>query len=152
MLNKIILIGRLGKDPELKVSNSGQNYCDFSIATTKTWKDKQNQKQEKTSWHYCRAWGNLSQMIHQYFTKGTLAFLEGEYETGRVASDDGSERFYARVRVDIARILNKPAGQDQNYQNNSPRTGNDTRRMDPSHQQNYNQQNFNDYQADDIPF
>ncbi|MEK7149162.1 MAG: single-stranded DNA-binding protein [Patescibacteria group bacterium] len=79
-LNKIFLLGRLTRDPELRQTPAGQSVCTFSIATNRTWMD-QGQKQEKVEFHNIVAWGKLAEICHQYLTKGRLVLIEGRIET-----------------------------------------------------------------------
>ncbi len=80
-LNKAMLIGRLGRDPETRYTNSGSAVANFSIATTDTWKDKQGQKQERTEWHNIVAWGRLADFAQNYLKKGKLIYVEGRLQT-----------------------------------------------------------------------
>lgn len=80
-LNKVMLIGRLGKDPEIRYTNSGSAVANFSMATTDTWKDKQGQKQERTEWHNIVAWGRLADFSQNYLKKGKLIYVEGRLQT-----------------------------------------------------------------------
>ena len=89
-LNKVMLIGRLGQEPELKDVNNSQ-VANFSIATNNTWKDDSGQKQEKTEWHNCSAWGNLANLVVTYLHKGSQVYAEGSIET-QTYEKDGEER------------------------------------------------------------
>jgi single-strand DNA-binding protein len=80
-LNKVMLIGRLGRDPEIRYTNSGSAVANFSMATTDTWKDKQGQKQERTEWHNIVAWGRLADFSQNYLKKGKLIYVEGRLQT-----------------------------------------------------------------------
>lgn len=75
-VNKVILLGRLGQDPELKYTPGGAAVCNFSMATTEAWTDKQGAKQEKTEWHRIVVWGKLAELCNQYLAKGRQAFVE----------------------------------------------------------------------------
>ncbi len=80
-LNKVMLIGRLGRDPETRYTNSGSAVANFSIATTETWKDKQGQKQERTEWHNIVCWGPQADFAQNYLKKGRLIYVEGRLQT-----------------------------------------------------------------------
>ncbi|MCZ6472545.1 MAG: single-stranded DNA-binding protein [SAR324 cluster bacterium] len=80
-LNKVMLIGRLGRDPEIRYTNSGSAVANFSLATTDTWKDKGGQKQERTEWHNIVAWGRLADFSQNYLKKGKLIYVEGRLQT-----------------------------------------------------------------------
>ncbi|MEE8396526.1 MAG: single-stranded DNA-binding protein [bacterium] len=80
-MNKVMLIGRLGKDPEVRYTNSGSAVANFSVATTDTWKDKSGQKQERTEWHNVVVWARLADFAQNYLKKGKLIYLEGRLQT-----------------------------------------------------------------------
>ena len=97
-VNKVILLGRLGMDAELKVTQGGQSYANFSLATSETWKDKEGNKQEKTEWHRCTMWGDRAKNLAQYLTKGKMLYVEGSLET-RTYEKDGEKRYATGVKV-----------------------------------------------------
>ena len=74
-INKVLLIGRLGQDPELKYTPSGTPVCNFSLATSENWADKNGQKQERTEWHRVVVWGKLAELCNKYLAKGRQAYL-----------------------------------------------------------------------------
>lgn len=91
-LNKVQLIGRLTRDPELRTTPSGQTVTSISIATNRTWNDKSGQKQEKSEFHNIVLWGRLAEIAGQYLTKGQEAYFEGRLETRSYTGKDGVER------------------------------------------------------------
>jgi single-strand DNA-binding protein len=91
-LNKVQLIGRLTRDPELRTTPSGQTVTSISIATNRTWNDKSGQKQEKSEFHNIVIWGRLAEIAGQYLTKGQEAYFEGRLETRTYTGKDGVER------------------------------------------------------------
>lgn len=91
-LNKVQLIGRLTRDPELRTTPSGQTVTSISIATNRTWNDKAGQKQEKSEFHNIVIWGRLAEIAGQYLTKGQEAYFEGRLETRTYTGKDGVER------------------------------------------------------------
>ena len=92
-VNKVILIGRLGKDPELKYTASGTPFCRFSMATDDTWNDKTSgERQEKTEWHNIVVWDRLAEICNQYLTKGKLIYIEGRLQTREWDDQDGNKR------------------------------------------------------------
>ena len=103
-LNKCMLIGRLGKEPEVKFTNSGQQVANFSIATSEKWNDKSGQKQEKTEWHNIVIWGNLAEVAKNYLHKGSLAYFEGKLQT-RSWEKDGVKRYTTEVVVFAIQLL-----------------------------------------------
>lgn len=91
-LNKVQLIGRLTRDPEIRTTPSGQTVATVSIATNRTWMDKAGQKQEKSEFHNIVIWGRLAEIAGQYLTKGQEAYFEGRLETRTYTGKDGVER------------------------------------------------------------
>jgi single-strand DNA-binding protein len=81
MLNKVLLIGNLGRDPEVRSTPSGQPVASFSLATSRRWKDKNGQRQEQTEWHNIVVWGRQAEIAGQYLTKGKQIFVEGRIQT-----------------------------------------------------------------------
>ena len=105
-VNKVILLGRLGGDPELKYTPSGAPVCNFSLATSETWNDKSGQKQEKTEWHRIVVWGKLAELCNQYLKKGRQAYLEGRIQTR--SWDDkatGSKRYATEVMATTIQFI-----------------------------------------------
>lgn len=99
-LNKVILIGNLGRDPELKMTQSGTALCKFSIATTETWKNAQGEKQSKTEWHNITVWGKQAEVAEKYLTKGKQVLIEGKIEYGKYTDDKGVERNTVTIRCE----------------------------------------------------
>jgi len=97
-LNKAMIIGRLGKDPELKYSQNGSAYCNFSVATSETWKDKQSgEKKESTEWHNVVMFGRIAEVAGEYLHKGSLAYFEGPLQTDSYEKD-GVKRYSTKLR------------------------------------------------------
>ena len=99
-VNKVILVGRLGKDPELKYTASGTPFCRFSMATDDVWNDKASgERQEKTEWHNIVAWDRLAEICNQYLTKGKLIYIEGSLQTREWDDQEGNKRRTTEVRA-----------------------------------------------------
>ena len=99
-VNKVILVGRLGKDPELKYTASGTPFCRFSMATDDVWNDKASgERQEKTEWHNIVAWDRLAEICNQYLTKGRLVYIEGSLQTREWDDQDGNKRRTTEIRA-----------------------------------------------------
>lgn len=97
-VNKVTLLGRVGKDPELKYTQGGQAYARFSVATSKKWKDKQGAWQEKTEWHNIVVWGNTAEKyVGPYVKKGASIYIEGELQTTSIADDQGNKRYNTSI-------------------------------------------------------
>ena len=92
MLNKVILIGRLGRDPEVRYMPNGEAVCNFSIATDESWKDAQGQKQTRTEWHNITMYRKQAEIAGQYLKKGGLVYLEGRIQSRKYQGKDGIER------------------------------------------------------------
>ena len=91
-LNKVILIGRLGRDPETRYMPNGDAVCNFSIATDESWKDKNGQRQTRTEWHAVTLYRKLAEIAAQYLQKGSLVYLEGKIQSRKYTGKDGIER------------------------------------------------------------
>ena len=110
-LNKVILIGNLGKDPEVRYTPGGDAVCNFSIATTETWKDKAGEKQEDTQWHNCTAWRRLGEICGEYLKKGSQVYIEGKMKTRKYTDKNGVEKYATEVIVDEMKMLGaRPEG------------------------------------------
>lgn len=99
-LNRVQLIGNLGQDPEVRYTNSGKAVCNFSLATTHTWKDADGNSQDKTEWHKVVAWGKLAEICSQHLTKGRMVFVEGRLQTRKWQGQDGADRYTTEVVID----------------------------------------------------
>jgi single-strand DNA-binding protein len=98
MVNKVILLGNVGKAPEVRHLESGAVVAKFSLATSEKWKDKQGNKQEETEWHDCEVWEGLAKVVEQYVTAGTKLYLEGKIKT-ESWEKDGVKQYRKKVRV-----------------------------------------------------
>jgi len=98
-MNKVILIGRLGKDPELRTLESGASVANFSLATNEKYKDRNGEYQERTEWHNCTAWGKRAEVIEKYVQKGQHLIVEGKINTDKWTDSDGNERRSTKIVV-----------------------------------------------------
>ncbi len=115
-LNKVQLIGRLTRDPEIRTTPSGQTVATIGIATNRTWNDKAGQKQEKSEFHNIVIWGRLAEIAGQYLTKGQEAYFEGRLETRSYTGKDGVERKTTDIVAENMQMGSRAAGAS-----NSPR-------------------------------
>lgn len=135
-VNKVIVLGRVGQDPELKYTPSGQAVCNFSVATSESW-TKEGQKQEKTEWHRVVVWGKLGELCNQYLAKGRQVFLEGKLQTRSWEDKDGKKLYTTEVVATSVQFLGgsqgggKPASDDSSPDDSMGES---------------------DFSADDIPF
>ncbi len=109
-LNIVILVGRLTKAPELKTLPSGQTVCNFSVATSRVWKDKEGNKQEKADFFNCIAWAKTGELIAQYFVKGQLIGVQGRLENRTWEKPDGNKGYATDIVVDKFEFGAKPGG------------------------------------------
>lgn len=96
-VNKVILIGNLGQDPEVRYSASGNPVANFSIATSESWNDKNGQRQERTEWHRIVVWGKLAELCGEYLAKGRQAYVEGRLQTRSWEDRDGNKRYTTEI-------------------------------------------------------
>jgi single-strand DNA-binding protein len=111
-INKVILIGRLGKDPEIRFMPNGEGVANFSIATSESWKDKAGEKQEKTEWHNCVAYRKLAEIIGEYLKKGSELYIEGKLTTEKYAKD-GVTRYATKIIVNDMKMLGGKAAKSE---------------------------------------
>ena len=104
-VNKVILLGNLGKDPELKVTTGGSAVCNFSIATSEKYTDSSGQLQEKTEWHRIVVWGKAAENAAKYLKKGKSAWIEGKLSTRSWDDSTGQKRFQTEVIADDVRYM-----------------------------------------------
>ena len=102
---KVILIGNLGKDPEVRYAASGTAVCNFSLATTRQWKDKQGETQKETEWHKVSAFGRTAEVCGEYLKKGAQVYVEGRLQTRKWQDKEGADRYTTEVICDQMQML-----------------------------------------------
>ncbi|OGR05992.1 MAG: single-stranded DNA-binding protein, partial [Deltaproteobacteria bacterium RIFOXYD12_FULL_50_9] len=110
MVNKVILIGNLGKTPEVRYSQSGTAIASFNVATTETWKDAKGDKQELTEWHRIVAFGRLGEICGEYLDKGSKVFIEGKLQTRKWDDKDGTTRYTTEIVAREMKMLSPRNG------------------------------------------
>lgn len=110
MVNKVIIIGNLGKDPEVRFTPNGQAVAKFPVATTEKWKDQQGQLQERTEWHNVVVWGKQAENCGQYLAKGRQVFVEGRIQTRNYDDKDGNKRYITEIVARDVRFLGGGGG------------------------------------------
>lgn len=115
-LNKAMLIGNLGRDPELKHTPSGDPVCNFSIATSESWTDKGGTRQERTEWHNIVAWRKLAEICQKYLAKGRPVYIEGRIQSREYEAKDGGKRRVTEIVADKMVML----GSKQGLQDSEP--------------------------------
>lgn len=113
-VNRVILIGNLGKDPETRYAPSGDAMCNITVATSESWKDKQSgEKKELTEWHRVAFFGKLAEIAGQYLKKGSQVYIEGSLRTRKWTDKDGVERYTTEISADTMKMLgSKSDGSD----------------------------------------
>jgi len=99
-LNKVILIGNLGRDPEMKMTQAGHPFAKFSLATTETWKGQSGEKKSKTEWHEVVVWGKLAEIAEKYLHKGKQVMVEGSIRYQEVVDQNKAKRKYTSINCD----------------------------------------------------
>ena len=117
-VNKVIIVGNLGKDPETRYAPSGDAVTNIVVATTETWKDKASgEKREATEWHRVVFFGKLAEIAGQYLKKGSQVYLEGKLKTRKWQDKDGQDRYTTEINADEMKMLgSKGDGQQQEGQ------------------------------------
>jgi single-strand DNA-binding protein len=127
MLNKVMLIGNLGRDPEVRSTASGQQVANFTLATNRRWTDKSGQRQEQTEWHHIVVWGKQAEIAAQYLTKGKQIYVEGRLQTR--SWDDrqsGQKRYATEVICENFFMLGQRGGGGPDVESAAPATGGPT--------------------------
>ncbi|MDA0941381.1 MAG: single-stranded DNA-binding protein [Proteobacteria bacterium] len=104
-VNKVILMGNLGKDPEVRFMPNGDAVCNFSIATTDSWKDKAGERQEKTEWHNIVIYRRLAEIAGEYLKKGRPVYIEGRLQTRKWQTKEGQDRYTTEIIADSMQML-----------------------------------------------
>ncbi len=128
-VNKVILVGALGRDPETRYATSGDAICNFSMATSESWKDKASgEKKEKTEWHRISSFGKLAEICGEYLKKGSQVYVEGKLQTRKWQNKEDKDQYTTEVVIDRMQMLGgKPSGEsapkDQPAANKSGKGG-----------------------------
>ena len=109
-VNKVILVGNLGRDAELRYTPGGAAVATLNLATTEIWNDKEGQRQEKTEWHRVILWGKQAETLNQYLQKGKQIYVEGRLQTRQWDDKDGNKRYTTEVRGDRVVLLSSGGG------------------------------------------
>ena len=161
-VNKVILVGNLGRDPEVRYMPNGEAVCNFSIATTDSWKDKSGAKQERTEWHNIVMYRKLAEIAGEYLKKGRPVYVEGRLQTRKWQTKEGQDRYTTEIIADQMQMLGgrdgggsnasydggMDQGSDSDY-NQAPSQG--QARQAPAAKPATSGSGFDDFE-DDIPF
>ncbi|MFQ5355879.1 MAG: single-stranded DNA-binding protein [Mariprofundaceae bacterium] len=110
MLNKVMLIGNLGADPETRFTKDGTCVCNLNLATTEKFKSRTGEPQERTEWHRVVMWGRLGEIANQYLSKGSRIYVEGKIETRKWQDRDGNDRYTTDIRANEMKMLGGGSG------------------------------------------
>lgn len=147
-VNKVIILGRLGQNPELKYTPSGMPVCNFTVATSESWADKAGQKQERTEWHRIVVWGKLAELCNQYLTKGRQAFIEGGLQTRSWDDKSGQKRYTTEIVAKTVQFIGGQTGVGAPKDNSEAAPSYETSMVN----QEYDISTDTNFTADDIPF
>lgn len=109
-VNKVILVGNLGRDAELRYTPGGAAVATLNMATTEVWNDKSGQRQEKTEWHRVILWGKQAESLQEYLTKGKQIYVEGRLQTRQWDDKDGNKRYTTEIKADRITLLGGGGG------------------------------------------
>ena len=109
-VNKVILVGNLGRDAELRYTPGGAAVATLNLATTEVWNDKGGQRQEKTEWHRIVLWGKQAESLQEYLTKGKQIYVEGRLQTRQWDDKDGNKRYTTEIKADRITLLGGGGG------------------------------------------
>lgn len=150
-VNKVIIVGRLGQDPEMKAVGQGATVTRLNVATSETWVGKDGQKQEKTEWHRITVWGKLAEICGKYLSKGRQVYVEGRLQT-RSWEDNGQKKYATEIVASTVQFLGSAQSENSSSYGSQSASGN-------QNQSSGNDFNFSDFgpepsfnQNEDIPF
>ena len=139
-VNKVILVGRLGRDPETRYMPNGDAITNFSLATDEQWRDRNGERQTRTEWHNVSLYGKLGEIASQYLRKGSQVFIEGKIQSRKYTDKDGIERMaYNIIGNEMKMLGNRNDGSDSGNNNAAPPTSSNPppaapRRQPPQHE------------------
>jgi len=143
-INKAMIVGRLGRDPEIRYTPGGVAVANFSVATSEEWKDKEsNEKKERTEWHRIVAFGKLGEICGEYLSKGKLVYVEGRIQTRSWEDKDGNKKYTTEIVASDVQFLDKKDSGSGDY----PRKG-----QDDKPERGSGGPAFHESKDDDIPF
>lgn len=141
-INKVILVGNLGNDPEMKYSQGGMAICSLSLATTSVRKSKAGEQIEKTEWHRVKLFGKLGEIAGEYLKKGRQVYIEGSIRYDKFTGQDGVEKYFTDIVADEMQMLGGGDGGERAQQSSRPSPRVDREPANP----------VDDFKSDDIPF
>jgi len=152
-VNKVILVGNLGRDPEVRYTKSGQAVASFSLATSERWTGKDGNKEEKTEWHRIVAWGKLGEICGEYLSKGKQVYIEGRLQTREWDDKDGNKKQTTEIVASNMTMLGQAGGGGgSGYEGGSSSGGSRSSSGSQSGSQGSSSGGHDDFEDDDIPF
>jgi single-strand DNA-binding protein len=124
-VNKVIIIGRLGAEPEVKTINTGNTVATLSVATSENWNDKNGQRQERTEWHRIVVWGKLAEICGKHLHKGRQVYVEGRLQTRSWEDQQGQKRYTTEIVASTVQFLGSSGAERDSSQGTSTSQGND---------------------------
>lgn len=151
-VNKVILLGHLGKDPEIRAMETGRRVANFTLATSETYKDKNGERLENTEWHNVVFWGPVTEIIEKYVKKGTQIYVEGKLRTRSYETKEGVKKYTTEILGDTITLLgggpkNNDNGSNNNNQSNSYAATSEAKNMVEDR---FDKSTMDD--SDDLPF
>lgn len=144
-VNKVILLGNLGKDPEIKYMTNGEAVANIALATTEVWKDKNGEKKEKTEWHRIVFYRKLAEIVGEYCKKGKSIYVEGRLETRKWTDKNGVDRYTTEIIATDMKMLGSNSGDNRSTEGQQSNSGSQQSRQGGENT------GFSDME-DDIPF
>ena len=151
-LNKVMLIGRLGQDPEIRYTQSGSSVANVTIATNDYWTDKQGGKQERTEWHSLVLWGKLADLAQSYLKKGSQVYVEGRLQTRDWEDQQGQKHYKTEVVVTTVQFLDSKMSDSSNTEYSATHSDQQSDSMPVAPAEASDAPQGDDYIKDDIPF
>ncbi|MBX2989272.1 MAG: single-stranded DNA-binding protein [Bdellovibrionaceae bacterium] len=130
-VNKVIIVGRLGSDPETKTIGQGSTVSQFNVATSENWMDKQGQKQERTEWHRIVVWGKLAEICGKHLSKGRQVYIEGRLQTRNWEDKQGQKRYTTEIVANTVQFLGAAGERSASNNGGSQGGGNDYQDFGP---------------------
>lgn len=151
-LNKVMIIGRLGRDPELRYTQGGSPVCNLTLATDESYRDRDGNKVDQTEWHKVVVWGRQAETVANYLRKGRLAYVEGSLQTRKWQDQQGQDRYTTEIKAFNVQFLDSQRDGEGDFQGQRPQQGGRPQQQRPQQgrQQGPREQGPPDYPEDDM--
>ena len=136
-INKAVIVGNLGQDPEVRYTSSSNAIANISVATSESWKDQQGVQQEKTEWHRIVFFGKLAEVVGEYLRKGSQVYIEGKLQTRKWTDNNGQDRYTTEIVVDQRGTMQMLGGQGQSNQQHQSKQSQPQQPQQPQQQGGY---------------